>query len=93
MATKELDMYESDIEELDMDESDIEEIDIKEINRKNYIKNSKKYKSGNRPLSPWWYLINKLERRSINKDKEEDFSLTNFKNMKIKIKTRKGGKI
>ena len=90
MAITESGIKESDIEESDIEESDIEELDIKEVNRKNYIKNSKNYKSGKRPCSPWWYLINKLEKRYINKDTEVDFSVTDFKPIKIKIKTGKG---
>ena len=61
--------------------------------RKSYSKG--KTKKGSRPISPWWYLIGKVEKNALNKASEnckEDFKLQDFKPIKIKIKHKRGGR-
>ena len=63
-------------------------IDEKNMNRETYSKNHQKNKKGKRPHSPWWYLLNKLERRFLNKNTEIDYPVNQFKPIKIKLKKK-----
>lgn len=78
-----------------MDELNKKELNKKELNidkfsqRKSYHRG--KTQRGKRPVSPWYYLIGKVERRYLDKeDCREDFSVDKFKPIKIKIKNKKG---
>ena len=76
--------------EYEKDEPELIEINYKELNHHNY--SLKKHKSskgkGRRPYSPWWYLINRIERRHYNKDSTPDFILTNYFPIKLNIKKK-----
>ena len=64
-------------------------ISQKEFNKLKFSKKNKK-KNGLRPSSPWYYLINKLEKNFLKKnDIEEYFNLKSFKPIKITIKKSK----
>jgi hypothetical protein len=55
---------------------DPEPQDRKENNRETYRVKSKKYKKGERPPSPWYYLENRYLRGLLEKqDTREDFTI------------------
>ena len=76
--------------EFDKEEPELVEINFKDLNQENYsIKKHKKKKGkGNRPPSPWWYLIGKIERRYYNKECIDDFDVLNFHNIKLQMKKK-----
>ena len=79
--------------ELDKDNEELVNINFKDLNQDTYsIKSYKKKKGkGRRPISPWWYLIGKIERRYLNKECKEDFNVTNFHNIKLQLKKKDFG--
>ena len=71
-------------------EKTIKELNIDKFSpRKSYPRG--KTKKGKRPISPWYYLIGKVQNRYLAKeDCRQDFNVTNFRPIKIKIKYIKG---
>ena len=67
------------------------DLNFKELDRKKRIthRSSKKKVKGARPISPWYHLIGGLEKSYIDKtDVAEDFSVTDFKPIKIKVRLK-----
>ena len=73
-----------------MNELSKKELDIDKFSQHKSYQRGKTQK-GKRPVSPWYYLSGKVERRYLAKeDCREDFSVNKFKPIKIKIKNKKG---
>ncbi len=66
---------------------DHKELNTDKFSKKKYSKKTEK--KGSRPVSPWYYLIGKVERQYLDKeDTKEDFSVQDFAHVKIKVKKR-----
>lgn len=75
-------------ENYENNEKNNKDLNTEKFSRHKYSKKTEK--KGKRPVSPWYYLIGKVERQYLDKeDITEDFSIQDFAPVKIKIKNKK----